>query len=87
MIRVLKILKIKEDRVETIFFIPYTGLPSFIFSWKLKELFKKYYCIGVRVALTSFKVKHYFALEYRTPLPLSANVVYKFKCLCDAANT
>ena len=30
--------KIKEDRVETIYFIPYIGLPSIIFSWKLKEL-------------------------------------------------
>ena len=26
--------KIEEDRVETIFFIPYIGLPSIIFSWK-----------------------------------------------------
>ena len=32
--------KIKEDRVETIFFIPYIGLPSIIFSQKLKEFFK-----------------------------------------------
>ena len=33
--------KVKEDRVETIFFIPYIGLPSIIFSQKLKELLKK----------------------------------------------
>ena len=78
--------KIKEDRVETIFFIPYRsiGLPSIIFSWKLKELLKKYYCIDIRVVFTSFKVKNYFSLKCRSPLPLLAYVVYKFKC--DANN-
>ena len=29
-----------------------------IFSWKLKEIFTKYYCIDIRVVFTSFKVKH-----------------------------
>ena len=78
--------KIKEDRVETIFFIPHIGLPSIIFSRKLKELLKKYYCINIRIVFTSFKVKNYFSLKCRTPLPLLANVVYKFKCLRDANN-
>ena len=73
--------KIKEDRVETIFFIPYIGLPSIIFSRKLKELFKKYYCFDIRIVFTPFKVKNYFSLKCRTPLPLLANVVYKFKYL------
>ena len=76
----------KEDRVETIFFIPYTGLQSIIFSPKLKELFKKYYCIDIRIVFKSFKVKNYFSLKCRTSLPLLANVVYKFKCLRDANN-
>ena len=76
--------KIKEDRVESIFFIPSIGLPSVIYSKKLKELFKKYYCIDIRVVFTSFKVNTYFALKCHTPLPLLANVVYKFECLCDA---
>ena len=44
--------KIKEDRVDTIFFIPYN-----------------------RIVFTSFKVKNYFSLKCRTPLPLLANVV------------
>ena len=66
--------KIKEDRVET------------IFSRKLKELFTKYYCIDIRIVFTSFKVKNYFSLKCHTPLPLLANVVYKFKCLRDANN-
>ena len=77
--------KIKKDRVETIFFIPY-GLPSIIFSRKLKEFLKKYYCIDIRIVFTSFKVKNNFSLKCRTPLPLLANVVYKFKCLHDANN-
>ena len=78
--------KIKKDRVETIFSIPYTGLPSIIFSRNLKELFKQYYCIDTRIVFTSFKVKNYFSLKCRTPLPLLANAVYKFKCLRDANN-
>ena len=32
----------------------------------------------------TFKVKNYFSLKSRTPFPLSARVVYKYKCLCDA---
>ena len=44
--------KIKEDRVETIFFILYIGLPSIIFSQKLKELLKKYYCTEHRDCIT-----------------------------------
>ena len=52
--------KVKEDTVETIFSIPYIGLPSVIFSKKIKELFKKYYGIDIRVVFTSFKVKKLF---------------------------
>ena len=81
-----QISRIKEDRVETIFFIPYLGLSSIIFSQKIKELLNKYYCIDIRIVFTSFKVKNYFSLKCRTPLPLLANVVYKFKCLRDANN-
>ena len=67
--------------METIFSIPYIGLPSVIFSKKVKELFKKYYGTDIRVVFTSFKVKKYFSLKCCTPLPLLANVVYKFECL------
>ena len=31
-------------------------------------------------------MKNYFSLKCRTPLPLLANVVCKFKCLCNANN-
>ena len=77
-------VKAVEDRVETIFFMPYVGLPSVIFGRKLRELFRKYYCIDIRIVFTSFKVKNYFSLKCGTPLPLLANVVYKFQCLRDA---
>ena len=76
--------KVNEDMVETIFSIPYIGLPSVIFSKKIKEFFKKYYGIDIRVVFTSFKVKNYFSLKCCTPLPLLANVVYKFECFRDA---
>ena len=32
------------------------------------------------VIYSSFKVKNYFSLKCRTPLPLLANVVFKFQC-------
>ena len=76
--------KVAEDKVETIFMIPYIGLPSIIFGRKIKEIVKKYYCIDVKIVFSSFKVKNYFSLKCRAPLPLLANVVYKFKCLRDA---
>ena len=75
---------VEDDKVETIFFIPYIGLPSVIFGRKLRELFKKYYCIDIRIVYSSFKVKNYFSLKCHTPVPLVANVVYKFECLRDA---
>ena len=76
----------KEDVVETMFFIPYIGLPSLIFGRKIKSLFKTFYSIEVRIVYTTFKVKNYFSLKSRTPLPLLSSVVYKFRCLCDANN-
>ena len=75
---------VKEDKVETIFCIPYIGLPSVIFGRKLRELFKKYYCVDIRIVYTTFKVKNYFSPKCRAPLPLLANVVYKFQCLREA---
>ena len=79
--------KISDDKVETIFCIPYIGLPSVIFARKIKTVFKNFYNIDVRIVFTSFKVKQYFSLKCGTPLPLLANVVYKFQCLRDANQT
>ena len=75
--------RIVQDKVETLFFIPYIGLPSVIFGRKLRDIFRRYYAIDIRIVFTSFKVRNYFSLKCRTPLPLLANVVYKFKCSCD----
>ena len=47
----IQISKIKEDRVETIFFIPYIGLPSIIFSRKLKELLKNITVLTLELSL------------------------------------
>ena len=79
--------KVEFDKVETIFLIPYIGLPSVIFGRRLKRLLKDYYCIDVKVVFSSFKVKNYFSLKCHTPMPLMANVVYQFTCLCDANST
>ena len=66
--------------------ISYVGLMSIICSRKLKELFKKYFCIDIRVVFTPFKVKNYFSLKCSTSLPFLTNVVYKFKCLRNATH-
>ena len=79
--------KVKEDGVETIFSIPFVGKHSITFGKKIRELFKNNYGINVRIVYTSFKVGNYFSLKCRTPVPLMANVVYKFRCLCDIGNT
>ena len=51
----------------------------------MKSFFDRYLkVIFARVVFTSFKVKTYFSLKCCTPLPLLANVVYKFECLRDA---
>ena len=76
--------KIEDDKVETIFFIPYIGLPSVLFGRKLKRMLRDCYCIDVKVVFSSFKVKNYFSLKCATPMPLLANVVYKYSCLRDA---
>ena len=76
--------KVIVDKVETIFVVPYIGLPSIIFGRKIRDLLIRNYGIDVRVVYTTFKVKNYFSLKCRTPLSLVANVVYKFNCLRDA---
>ena len=73
----------KEDGVEILFSIPYIGLPSVIFGRKIRESFKNMFGVDVRVTYSSFKVKNYFSLKCRTPLPLLANVVYRFQCPHD----
>ena len=51
---------------------------------KLRKLFRAQFLIDIKIVYTSFKVKNYFSLKCRTPLPLVANVVYQFQCSRDA---
>ena len=76
--------KVREESVETVFSIPYVGLPSTVLARKVQQLMKENFGITVRVAFTTFKVKNYFSNKCRTPTPLMANVVYKFQCLIDS---
>ena len=62
--------KVEYDKVETVFLIPYIGLPSVIFDRKLKRLLKEYYCIDVKVVFSSFKMKNYFFSEVPYPYAL-----------------
>ena len=75
-------IKIIRDKVETIFVLPFIGLHSVILGRKIKDLLIRNYGIEVKVVYTT--VKNYFSLKCRTPLPLLANVVYKFNCSRDA---
>jgi len=76
--------QVNEERVETLFVVPYIGQASVTFGNKLRKLFKSELFIDIRIVYTSFKVKDYFSLKCRTPLPLVANVIYKFQCSRDA---
>ena len=75
---------IDQEKMETIFVIPYIGKASVIFGNKLCKLFKSQFLVDVKVVYTSFKVKNYFSLKCRTPLPLMAKTVYKYTCSRDA---
>lgn len=77
-------VQVNEERVEKLFFLPYIGQASVIFGNKLKRIFKAHFLIDVKIVYSSFKVKNNFSLKCRTPLPLVANVVYKFQCSRDA---
>ena len=68
-------------KVETLFFIPYIGFPSITFGRKIRELFKKYYAIDVRVEFTTFKVRNYFSLKCKTPLALQNTTVCAIQAL------
>ena len=61
--------KVREDGVETIFSIPYVGLPSPIYARTIQILMKDNF-ITIRVVFNTFKVKNYFSLKCTTPTPL-----------------
>ena len=65
--------------------IPFIGSPSVKLSKSLSVIFNDTFGMKLIPVFTSFKVKTYFALKSRTPKFLCSNVVYEFKCLCDAS--
>ena len=77
----------KVDCVESMFFVPYIGKASILYGRKIRQIFKRYFCIDLKIIYTTFKVRNYFSLKCPTPLILKANVVYKYTCLCDADTT
>ena len=56
--------------MEKIFTIPYIDLPSILFGKKLRLIFKEHYRIDLKIGFTTVKVKNYFSLKSRAPLPL-----------------
>ena len=78
-------VNIKQDGVETysVSLIWVCSRVSMVYGGKIRELFKSFFGIDVKIVFKSFKVKDCFSLKCQTPLPLLANVVYRFKCLHD----
>ena len=73
----------KDIDFEFVLRVPFTGKPAFDFKHKICDMIFQEFKISPCVCFTSTKVGHYFNPKARTPLPLQANVVYKFQCLCD----
>ena len=49
--------KIAEHKVETLFFVPYIGLPAIDFGKKLQRFLKENYNIDVKVKTNYFSLK------------------------------
>ena len=73
-----------RDTFRNIIKIPFVGEASHEFGNKLKSLFDHEFQVPVRPVFSSYKIKNYFNLKARTPFLFCSNVVYEFKCLCDA---
>ena len=67
--------------------IPYIGKQSIKFGNKITALLKATFDIDVQVVYTTTKVRSFFQLKSRTPLPLLSCVVYEFACLGDQTTT
>ena len=67
--------------------IPFIGSASTKFAKSLSAIYKETFGSKLVPVFTSFKVKTYFSLKSRTPIPLCSNVVYKSECLCDTDNS
>ena len=50
----------------------------------MTSLISEKFKVEIRVIYTTFKVKNFFRLKCKTPLPLLSNVVYRFSCVENA---
>ena len=61
--------------------VPYFGKCSVKFARNLTKIICNNFNVQVRVVYSTFKVKSYFRLKSSSPLYLSSNVVYHYKCM------
>ena len=61
--------KIIEDKVETIFFVPYVGLSSVIFGRKIRDLLIRICGFDTKIVYTTLKVKNYFFVNVAPHYP------------------
>ena len=76
-----------ENERKYTFGIPFVGSPSREYKKKIKDLIKDHLGIDIFVYSSSCKVGSFFSLKSKTPFPLKARVLYKFKCLNDSDTT
>ena len=63
--------------------IPFIGKASIDFRKEITQILMNKFKVNVRPVFSSCKVGDFFQLKSSVPDFLSANVVYRFKCLCD----
>ena len=66
--------------------VPYYGKCSVRFAHKLTNIICKKFDVNVRVVYSTFKLKSYFRLKSLSPLYLSSNVIYHYKCMNDSCS-
>ena len=67
----------------SIFRLPYYDRSSMKFAKRISKIISDKFNISIRVVYSTYKVKNYFQLKCRTPLPLLSKVVYRFTCVQD----
>ena len=72
-----------ESTVYSLLRVPYYDRLSVKFAKRISKIISDKFNVSIRIVYSSFKVKNYFQLKCRTPLPLLSNVVYQFKCVQD----
>ena len=63
--------------------LPFVGKASRTFAKRLKNLILRTFDIEIFVVYKSCKLSSFFSLKDATPLPLTSNIVYQYKCFRD----